>query len=157
MSRDGIVVAPKPDIPVLPERPPSFAIRCTTFFGCATPLFCIFALLDYLEPIPLNPAMLAAVSTVAVVLVMSSWVQVLRLRKKRRSAAASVFALVVGAAGVVALLELKRRGIFVWNELYVTVPVLLCSILVFAACYVAESRHSVRVYLALDGFHYVRP
>jgi len=139
------------------RRRPAFAIRSTTFFGCATPLFCIFALLDYLEPISLSPAMLTAVSTVVVVLVMSSWVQVLRLRKKRRSAAASVFALVVGAAGIVALLELKRRGIFVWNGLYVTVPVLLSSVLVFAACYMAESRHSVRVYLALDGFHYVRP
>jgi len=59
------------DLMDVERRRPAFAIRSTTFFGCATPLFCIFALLDYLEPISLSPAMLTAVSTVVVVLVMS--------------------------------------------------------------------------------------
>lgn len=54
------------------------------------------------------------------------------------------------------MLELKRRGIFVWNELYFTVPITLFALLNFAGCYVAENKHFVRVYLALDGFHYVR-
>jgi hypothetical protein len=67
----------------------------------------------------------------------------------------NILAGLAGALGTLVLLDLKRRGIFVWNELYLTAPITLFAVFTYAGCYFAENRHFVRIYRASDGFHYV--
>lgn len=82
--------------------------------------------------------------------------QVSKLRCKKDSKLLVLLLGLTVGVGIIVLLELKRRGIFIWNELYFTAPVVLFSLLTYAGCFVTENRNSVRVYMALDGYHYVR-
>ncbi|MDH5735507.1 MAG: hypothetical protein OEY87_05225, partial [Gammaproteobacteria bacterium] len=57
----------------------------------------------------------------------------------------------------IALLELNDRGIFVWNEVYFTIMIAVYSAVSFVLNFIAEDRHDVKVYWALDGICYVKP
>lgn len=136
-------------------RPP-FSIRCTTFWGWTILIFLVFSFFNYREPIPLSPSVLIIFCITSIALAVPGVLQVIKLRSNKESKITTFLSSLVGGLGLIVLLELKRRGIFVWNKSYVTVPIILFAFLTYAGCYVAESKHFVRIYFALDGFHYVR-
>jgi len=135
---------------------PRFAIRCTTYFGWMLPIFVLFSFLAFREHLLFQPLFLALFSLLGVALAIPGAIQVLKLRKKKESKLVTALGSLAGGVGVIALLELKTRGILVWNELYLTVPLLLFMLVTHAACFLAEDKNHLRIYLALDGYHYVR-
>src|SRR6266481_3533293 len=134
---------------------PRFAVRCTTFFGWLIPMYILFTLLAFREHLFLNPLFLLAFSLLGVGLAIPSAIQVLKLRHKKESKLLTALCSIAALVAVITLLELKKRGIFIWNELYLTVPFLLFLLIAYAACFLSEDKNHMRVYMALDGFHYV--
>jgi NhaP-type Na+/H+ or K+/H+ antiporter len=141
-------------MPILMKRPP-FSIRSTTLFGWFIPILLVFSLFNYREPIPLNLGALVIFWIIGAAIAAPETFRVFKLHDKKESKLITLLSGLALGLGVIALLELKRRGIFIWNELYFTVPMTLFSVVTFAGCFLAENKHSVRVYLALDGYHYV--
>lgn len=135
---------------------PRFAIRCTTYFGWMLPVFVLFSFLAFRERVMFQPVFLLLFSLLGIGLAIPGAIQVLKLRKKKESKFLMAVSSIAAGVGVIALLELKTRGIFVWNELYLTVPLLLFMLVTYAACFLAEDKNHMKVYLALDGYHYVR-
>ena len=138
-----------------PERP-RFSVRCTTFFGWSLPIVLFFSFLNYREPVPLNAMTLGLFCIFGALLAVPEALMVLRLRRKKESKLVTFLLSVTAGIGVIVLLELKRRGIFIWNELYFTAPYTMFALIFYASCFRAEDKHFVRVYYALDGIHYVR-
>ncbi len=135
---------------------PRLSFRCTTLFGWFIPIFIIFSFFAFREPIPVDLLLLAVFSFVSVSIAVPGFVQVVRLQRKKESKFVTIIFSLVSLIAVIGLLEMKERGIFVWNELYLTVPFLVFSLVTFAGCFYEEDRHTVRVYRALDGFRFVR-
>ncbi len=105
---------------------------------------------------PLSTFFLALFSLLGAAFAVPGAIQVLKLRKKRESKLKMALSSLIGVAVVLTLLELKARGIFVWNELYLMVPLLLFMLIMYSACFLAEDRNHIKIYMALDGVHYVR-
>ena len=116
----------------------------------------VFSFFAFRESVPVDSLLLAVFSFVSVSIAVPGFVQVVRLQRKKESKLATTILSLVSLIAVIGLLEMKERGIFVWNELYLTIPFLVFSLVTFAGCFYAEDRHNVRVYMALDGFRFVR-
>lgn len=136
-------------------RPP-YSARCTTIFGWMLPLLVVSSLFNYRGPITLNPIVLSILCVIGIALAVPGVLQVIKLRSKKESKIVTLLSSLAAGFGTFVLLDLNRHGTYVWNELYFTAPLALFSLLTYVGCYVAESKHFVRVYIALDGFHYVR-
>lgn len=141
---------------VIENSKPTISIRCTTLFGWAIPIYILFSYFNYRENISLNIGILLLFSLAGVALAVPGVLQVIQLRKKVESKILNIILMLLVGVAIIALMELKRHGIFVWNELYFTAPVLLFSLVTYSGCFFAEDRNFVRVYLALDGYYYVR-
>ncbi len=138
------------------ESKPRWSIRATTFYGWAIPLFLVFSYFNYSENIDFNPYVLALLCLVLVGVGMPEFLRIIRLENKRESKLVTIAISLVAIVVMISLLELKRRDILVWNELYISVPILIFSIATFLVCFVSEDRHIVQIYFALDGFHFIR-
>jgi|SRR5688572_9729448 hypothetical protein len=133
-----------------------FSLRCTTFFGWSLPIALFFSYFNYHEPVALNVPILGLFCFLGALLAIPEAMLVLRLRRKKESKLVTLLSSAIAVIGVITLLELKRREIFIWNELYITVPYIVFALIFYAVCFRTEDKHSVRVYYALDGVHYVR-
>jgi len=81
---------------------------------------------------------------------------IIKLQYKKESKVKTVLLSLAAVLGIIVLLRLNRSGVFVWNELYIQAPMALISLIIYVGCFLAESKHFVKVYLALDGYHYIR-
>lgn len=137
------------------ERP-SHSLRIKIFFGLSLPIALFFSFNNYREPIPFDSIILVLFCIFGALLAIPEALMILRLRRKKESKLVVILSCILGGIGIFILLELKKRGIFVWNELYFTVPYMVFAFITFSSCFIAESNHSVRIYYALDGLRYVR-
>ena len=131
------------------------SVRVTTLYGWFIPILLLFSYFNYQEGISFNPYVCLLFCTLAISIALPESIRILMLRRKKESKLVTAIVSLVVLAAVITLLELKDRGIFVWNELYFTLPMLLFSLLFYFVSFVTEDRHNVRVYMALDGIHYV--
>lgn len=99
------------------STPPRLAVRGTTYFGWMLPLFLVFTYLAYREHLELNILYLTLFSLLAVWLALPVTLQVLRPRETKESKLGTALVALVAFIATITLLELKTRGIFVWNEL----------------------------------------
>jgi len=131
------------------------SIRITTLYGWFIPLLLIFSYFNYREGISFNPFICLFISLLIIGISIPESLRILRVKNKKESKLITAIISLLVLACVIALLELKNRGIFIWNELYFTIPLLLFSSLFYTVSFITEDRHNVRVYMALDGIHYV--
>jgi hypothetical protein len=135
-------------------RPP-FSIRSTSSSGWSILVFLVASFFNYREPIPLSLGTLIIFCAFGSVLAVLEVLPVLKLRHKKESKMKTILLSLAGALGIIVLLVLKNKGIFVWHELYLTGTCTLIALIIYVGCFLAEDRYFVRVYLALDGYHYV--
>jgi len=134
---------------------PKLSVRVTTLFGWFIPIFIIFSYFNYQEDIYFNLYICILFCTLGIVIALPECIRILKVNRKKESKLVTVVVSLLIIAAVITLLELKSRGIFVWNELYLTLPILLFSVLFYCVSFIAEDRNNIRVYMALDGMHYV--
>ena len=84
------------------------------------------------------------------------FIRILKVQNKKESKITTAIIALIVLSSVIAMLELKSQGVFVWNELYFTIPITIFSLISYAVAFITEDRHHIKVYLALDGIHYVK-
>ena len=82
--------------------------------------------------------------------------RILKVKNKKESKLTTVIMSLIVLSSVITMLELKDQGIFVWNELYFTIPMTVFSLISYTVAFITEDRNHIKVYLALDGIHYVK-
>jgi len=133
---------------------PKLSVRVTSVFGWYVPILLIFSYFNYREGIYFDFYICLLFCFLAIVIALPECARILKVNRKRESRLVTVVVSLIVLVAVITLLELKNRGIFIWNELYFTLPMLVFSVLFYSVTFIAEDRNNIRVYMALDGLHY---
>jgi hypothetical protein len=139
----------------LPEKSPRMLIRCSTISAISFLLVALGAVAEFQTARVANVWILLAASAGACALVIPSIFEMWRLEEKRENKLKSALLLAGSACASYGLLKLNEMGLFVWNVSYLILPLLLVCALYFVGSLVAERRHARRIYVSLDGFHFV--
>ena len=130
------------------------SIRITTLVGWFIPLLILSSYFDFREDVHFNPILCVVFSILTIGACIPECIRILKVKRKKESKFVTTIVSIMVGVAVITLLELKERGVFIWNELYLTIPLLLFSLLFYIVCFITEDKHDVRVYFALDGIHY---
>ena len=136
-----------------PTRPRG-AIRWTylSFAGMVT----FAALIVWIaEEEPLSYLYLGFFCAVAVALSLVACWEIWTLRAKLAPQWVSNLSVFCSGAGIVTLVVLQETKLFVWNHLYIAIPLILFWALTLIGAWVTEWRKSVRVYAVRGGFAFV--
>lgn len=134
---------------------PKLSVRATSLFGLFIPIFLVFSYFHYRDGIHFNLYICILFCALATSIAFPECIRILKLTRKKESRLVNVVVSLLALAAIIILLELNDRGIFVWNELYFTLPMALISAQYYLVSFIAEDRNNIRVYIALDGLHYV--
>lgn len=135
---------------------PNLSIRLTTLFGWFIPVFLVFSYINYYERIEFDPFVCLFLVVLLIGIGTPEFVRILKVKNKKESKLTTVIMSLIVFSSVITLLGLKDQGIFVWNELYFTIPMTTFSLISYAVAFITEDRNHIKVYLALDGIHYVK-
>ena len=135
---------------------PNISIRSTTLFGWLIPILLVFNYINYREGIDFN----LYICIFFVILIMGvgtpEFIRIIKIKNKKESKLTTVIIALIVVTSVITMLELKSQGVFIWNELYFIIPLTVFSLIAYTVAFISEDRHHIKVYLALDGIHYVK-
>ena len=141
---------------MIEDRKPKGAIRIFSFSLAFIVILMFFSALNYLENSNINPFILFALSLFALGIGYPDIKRMLELKIKKENKAFTIIASLTAGVSVVGLLFLKDLGLFIWNELYLTIPFFVYFTANFTISYAVEKKFKIKVYWATDGLHYVK-
>lgn len=115
-----------------------------------------FSYQNYLEQVKLNKSIFFLLITLSFLASIFLSRMIYRLEKEKESKTANIIVTSIGALLCLLLLALKDMNLFVWNELYLTAPILISAIIVLFGTLLTESRKNVLVYASLGNFEFVK-
>lgn len=104
---------------------------------------------------PLNYLYLLSFCAIAIALALYVCREMWMLEAKRSSRWAGYLSAFGFGGAFLTLLVLHDAKLFIWNHLYVEIPVALFCAITAVGAWVTESRKSVRVLVELEGFAFV--
>jgi len=138
------------------RKKPKGSIRVVKIFGWCVPVFLILSYFDYNKENSFSPYALILLCGLLVGISIPEFIRIIKVKNKMESKLFTVLVSLGVAVAIITLLALNELNIFVWNGLYISVPILLYSFVINTVCFIAEDRHNIHVYMALDGYHFVR-
>ena len=127
---------------------PRMSVRCTTVSGWFILIFSVSSYFNFYDIIAFNPYLLASLCLLVMILLAPELIKIVKNKTKIESKFLTLIYSLSGALVLITLLELKDSGKFIWNEIYFTLPITLISILIYAACFIAEDKYLVRIYMS---------
>jgi c-di-AMP phosphodiesterase-like protein len=133
---------------------PRGALRVKYWAIVGSLLFVVFILMSSSRS-PLHAIYLSFFCFLALVLAVMEGKKIWNLRAKRISRSTSLFIGLTLVGVLIALLALNDSGVFIWNQLYLDIPLTLYFLLRGVIAWITEWRKSVQVYEELEGFTFV--
>jgi len=137
-------------------KKPRMSVRCTTIYGWFVLIFSIASYFNFYEGITFSAYLLTSLCVLVTLLLIPELIKVINNKTKIESKILTLIYSLSGILVLITLLELNDSGKFIWNEIYFTLPITLVSVLTYTACFIAEDKYLVRIYISLSGYHYVR-